>query len=593
MKKYVSLAFGIAATAFLITACNKQEMPSSAELTRISVNIAEQPGSKTVLDGTAVLWSAGDQIDVISNGGGRASSVYTLTSDAGTSVGEFAGTHASSLAPFFVAYPYREGNSKGGGTFNLAIPQLQQYAQNSFGPGANPMVGVTQAKDGDVNLYNLFGALRLALKGKVKVTKIEVIDLSGAPLYGTVKCAIVNNDLNLNYTIADGGNSVFLNCGDGVTLNESTATYFHICLPKGALATGCTIKLYNGLNLINTYTTNADHTITRGHITTIAPFTVEQGDIDEPVITDLSLEGTANCYILYEKGNYKFKAVQGNSNTAVAATSAAVLWETVNTTSAPIAGTLVSDAGYKDGYVTFQASGVKGNALIAAKDAEGTILWSWHIWIPESTVTSAAYSNGKTFMDRNLGALNATPGNTKGIGLLYQWGRKDPFMGICSFTANTPIKSTIDFQTNSEATTIANSIANPTVFYSDVDKKIATQRNWETSKSSNMWSKNKTIYDPCPAGYFVPENTYWDNVTDLVYNESDYGWTVEGKHWYPFTGVLQASDLLHHSIVSNGYYWNCISGTNQGQMLWTTKSAFQAKKSSDRAQAMAIRCCKI
>lgn len=78
-----------------------------------------------------------------------------------------------------------------------------------------------------------------------------------------------------------------------------------------------------------------------------------------------------------------------------------------------------------------------------------------------------------------------------------------------------------------------------------------------------------------------------------MYNESDYGWTVEGKHWYPFTGVLQASDLLHHSIVSNGYYWNCISGTNQGQMLWTTKSAFQAKKSSDRAQAMAIRCCKI
>ena len=32
-------------------------------------------------------------------------------------------------------------------------------------------------------------------------------------------------------------------------------------------------------------------------------------------------------------------------------------------------------------------------------------------------------------MDRNLGALSATPNDAKALGLFYQWGRKDPSMG--------------------------------------------------------------------------------------------------------------------------------------------------------------------
>ena len=35
-------------------------------------------------------------------------------------------------------------------------------------------------------------------------------------------------------------------------------------------------------------------------------------------------------------------------------------------------------------------------------------------------------------MDRNLGATSATPGNVGSLGLLYQWGRKDPFLGSSS-----------------------------------------------------------------------------------------------------------------------------------------------------------------
>lgn len=40
-------------------------------------------------------------------------------------------------------------------------------------------------------------------------------------------------------------------------------------------------------------------------------------------------------------------------------------------------------------------------------------------------------------MDRNLGAVSATPGDAGAIGLLYQWGRKDPFVTTSEIGKNT------------------------------------------------------------------------------------------------------------------------------------------------------------
>lgn len=94
-----------------------------------------------------------------------------------------------------------------------------------------------------------------------------------------------------------------------------------------------------------------------------------------------------------------------------------------------------------------------GNALIAAYNKNGDIIWSWHIWVTENepgNVSSAvvystyAWNNSEIFttirvpgyaiMPCNLGALAYTPTvvNGDGVdpkthGMLYQWGRKDPF----------------------------------------------------------------------------------------------------------------------------------------------------------------------
>ena len=95
----------------------------------------------------------------------------------------------------------------------------------------------------------------------------------------------------------------------------------------------------------------------------------------------------------------------------------------------------------------------RGNALIAAYNSKGDIVWSWHIWVTENepgNVSSAilyttyAWNGdgintsvrvpGYDIMPCNLGALRNEPDpdnkdNTikETYGMLYQWGRKDPF----------------------------------------------------------------------------------------------------------------------------------------------------------------------
>ncbi|RYZ53986.1 MAG: T9SS type A sorting domain-containing protein, partial [Sphingobacteriales bacterium] len=109
-------------------------------------------------------------------------------------------------------------------------------------------------------------------------------------------------------------------------------------------------------------------------------------------------------------------------------------------------------------------SGQTGNAVVALRvgstgTAADTVIWSWHIWAPETDPGTSSYTyttertvpaTGNnivnptknsatpplttTFMDRNLGALIAFPDTgtvdmasaKKSMGMQYQWGRKDP-----------------------------------------------------------------------------------------------------------------------------------------------------------------------
>lgn len=159
---------------------------------------------------------------------------------------------------------------------------------------------------------------------------------------------------------------------------------------------------------------------------------------------NLSKMATANCYIVPTNGSYLFDAsVKGNgggdgnsryiefAGTAIEnATYASLAWEATydgdKTRSTKIIhGEPVYDALKRAVY--FSTGEMEGNALITLHAADGTILWSWHIWVMNEEVTTA-FANGFHWMDRNLGAITAAEGDIRNRGMLYQWGRKEPFL---------------------------------------------------------------------------------------------------------------------------------------------------------------------
>ena len=212
---------------------------------------------------------------------------------------------------------------------------------------------------------------------------------------------------------------------------------------------------------------------------------------------------------------------------------------------------------YEDGKIKVTTTGKNGNALVAACDASGNILWSWHLWITDDTIQEHTYANGAgVAMDRNLGALSATPGDVGALGLLYQWGRKDPFLASASISAYTePAVAGTAINMASDGT-LDLSIQNPSVFY-----KLYNADN-------TSWSDAKTIYDPCPVGWKVPGKDFWSNAGIIKNTSSNEYWDATNKGtniptsisgvdtWYPAAGYYLTYSGTISGVGGSSDYWS-------------------------------------
>lgn len=328
----------------------------------------------------------------------------------------------------------------------------------------------------------------------------------------------------------------------------------------------------------------------------------------------LSSGGTSNCYIILQEGYCSFDAtVKGNGAATdglsapdkMAPDSAALLWETSKG--------MITDVKLKDGDISFKAAGLNGNALIAAYSGN-KIIWSWHIWFPEDKVTTAPTKTGYYVMNMNLGAMTASFGSTpdvKPYGLLYQWGRKDPFPAAPTLTGDTqtvgaPIygpdgkEVTISYSlwSSVDKNTVDYSIENPTKCLSNY-AQYNTCHDWLKASDSNdaLWGNpkggekdsdnnyvnkgSKSFYDPCPVGYRVPPADVFRTFTatggysqdpstfdvvdvngDGVINTEDYnyGWYFnmkKGSQFFPAAARYDGSYAMLMGSKSGlwGSYW--------------------------------------
>lgn len=334
---------------------------------------------------------------------------------------------------------------------------------------------------------------------------------------------------------------------------------------------------------------------------------------------DLSTENgeqaqtTANCYVVSAAGTYSLPLVYGNAiknnkyNTAAYSGSNKFYdYNNKEINSPNITGASDCVLVWSDAFYLFKDVRLSGNnlvftldqkymqqanAIVAVRDKDRKIMWSWHIWVTEkdlsNTVGLQDYASGTndkyqlmtcnlgwidgktiTYQERELPftftqersgknqSLNIVQEGAKldykdGGSTYYQWGRKDPIVALKNRNA-TGAEDYRPHETGQDnykytcvigKATLGDAIQNPNVFYIDNTGKYNwlstfTKANgevfylWNSSatlkQSVDVETSTKTIYDPSPREFKVPMPRAF-SVFVNGWKDSNYGGTLNGN----------------------------------------------------------------
>ena len=401
-----------------------------------------------------------------------------------------------------------------------------------------------------------------------------------------------------------------------------------------------------------------------------------------------AIQNTANSYLISAPGYYRIPLVYGNAvkggttnessyktahtgtdvlsnfkdhlgndittpyinvqNASNPATQASIVWMDQKDL---VDGLTVTNNGDKS-FVNFHVSAANiknGNAVITVKSADGTIMWSWHLWFDHSDALSTIactnhegdnFKITKNILGYTLYKWKSTSYESPRVArmkieqevgngakksayititqspyaereystALYQFGRKDAFPGT-----NTLYESTF-VENGGNNISIVNAIQNPGTFYTDGNK-------WGTEyKYFNLWSMQttsqgdasktlvKTVYDPCPVGFTMPPlKTFSGATTTGITNTNnkdinalgnwDQGWHFYAKDssspstvYYPAIGSRTARAGSLYGVKDRGYYWVGVpSSTSAGNNLDIRNTIVIPANNLNRAVGCSVR----
>ena len=591
------------AAAFSFTACNHDPDPEpepidpteTRTLTFVFPDFTVAEG-EAIPDIIKTAWVAGDQIVVH---GEYAQDQVTVTLAAGdiSADGKTATKTVEGLRPYkrddcasvlYASYPADAVNNLKHCFFYSAFKNVNKQLLAACNTGdtfsfKNVSSVISFKVKGDYDAFSFTARKDVAIGGdrfQVKITDTET---------------------NLKQYLENASPTIMCNeiVPDGETVN-------YLFVPGGLnLPGGYLLRFYKdgeaimGTKDVDPLQLNAGALLELGDVT--AALTPAADDIDPGLATPLDNVASANCYIVNEAGLYKFKAVEGNTDEKlVGGDHAEILWETAGDTEELMSRSIIKGVSYDPevNYMCFQTPNPlkPGNAVIAVLDANNVVLWSWHIWIPATPVTEITETNfaatGKV-LSRNLGALVDatidTPTPATSFGLLYQWGRKDPFPGYCGDSPVTVAGTAVTAQEG--PVTLAEGIANPTVVF------FKASKDWENDGDpSKLWLEGtKSVYDPCPPGYTLPTRNksciFWSGSAissdaAFKYSEANKSFSV-GALVFPMAGMISDTDgalSASYNIVWSGR-WD--SGTENGYGFNTSE---WRNKGNIRSRGGAVRC---
>jgi len=369
----------------------------------------------------------------------------------------------------------------------------------------------------------------------------------------------------------------------------------------------------------------------------------------------------ANSYIISKAGVYKISTKVTPNGSPKQGSSAVWLWASKEGGGAVNINDMIGDIQYSDDSVKFKIGSAngsfnKGNVILALKNAQNKIVWTWHLWLtdqPDSIIyeNQDIHGNKIRFMDRNLGALtgdmSTTSSGIDNYGFVYQWGRKDPFYGGNGVANNTSLEYTVQqgyvlvnqasgvtgwSVSSSPATNINDAVENPMKFYINNNTALSNDEpaDWLATSNTSLWSENdKTEYDPCPFGYKIPSTTDLKSLYEY-YNSSNislYFRRINNKYWtyhyvdgnkdaaWQSAGMRRGRSVGGALLVSSGtdsepgscFYWTAspvtipgVNLTGGAYRMYTMQTASEpltytipSDEYGDKADAYPVRCVKI
>ena len=598
-------------------------------------------------DASAVIWKAGDKLSAWIDGDvSNANVELTLTPESdGQSVGRFTGPLAPTADAFtlYAVYPYADYGSDPTAVMRTVPAEVDRCGD------VNEVIGVsdfmlartTLSKADDehaIGFSHPLALLNIVIDGSNSIFSDGVIESFTMTADRTFVGDVVCNLPEKSIAAADpeAGKTLTINYGADAAMSVPQNAWVAI-LPADLTDANCAfvLTLTNGQQV--TFTVNpkvAFRAQTR--------YTLTFSDIDgwisskkaAPKSYDLVAGGggRANCYIVRNGGYFKFAADYPDRNKThelIGVTGADWLWSTGDRP-------LVSNLGYSSKNIYFTVRpGTNGNAVVAAKDDAGDIVWSWHLWmttgdplIPTHYTRDVAWS----LIDRNLGATSDEPGNPDSYGLYYQWGRKDPFPGVNTAGTNASSKEPAQFSGSTQAyvindafsghtfKSVRNSVmgsddlafvtANPTTFVHFYQQGTTGANTWAYNLTADelaaLWNgttnkSKKTIYDPCPAGYCVPVNNgyAWQDWTEsFVAFEPSLSGVVYSNgagnaSYYPAAGYRSAGQACNVGYTCAYWAANMNAGLITPFAMWCYGRTTLGNASKQHTQlAFPVRCMK-
>lgn len=359
---------------------------------------------------------------------------------------------------------------------------------------------------------------------------------------------------------------------------------------------------------------------------------------------------TANCYVVSKADTYKIPLVFGNALKNGSINSAAYTKnsgsyshdfvdfngtvvtspyiENVSGTAASaqlsIADTdgIFTDISIVDGspcrYLQFKVNSIPAtgaNGVLSIKNSSGVIMWSWHIWVWADSLATVEITNSTSvkykILPVNLASKWDDTAKTKIKNWFYQFGRPNPMLCPSAYnsTSNHASYGALSYAAASIASNIQTGIQNPATFYK---YSPSYNYNWfrsNSGKTYNLWdaactstgnSDNnvvKTIYDPCPIGFKMPNgNTFtYFSISNVVGSFAN-GWKFKRYSgdtvgvFFPASGSRDFSLGSLHSVGSGGYVWlSSASSQDYACRLYFGSSGVSPQSNGGRALGFSVR----